>query len=89
MAGPAVNKPQEVGPYQYLPFRQRYRPPTRHKYFTTFGVEVLDARGRRVMRIKDVSDDMALIVRMTYLCTKEQLEPIHLREVIDNFLGEY
>lgn len=87
MAAPVKEKPRPTHVFQYLPLRQEYKPRGRKKYYTTFGLQVL-VDGHELFRLNDVTMDMALMVRMSHLCNEGNLEPCHLYEVIENFLGE-
>lgn len=54
--------------------------------YETFGIAVLDENGNELLKVSDVSakeDDARMVVD---LCNKEQLEPIHLQDVIEDVL---
>lgn len=78
--------PRQKHKFQYLPLRQEFKPRGRKKYYTTFGLQVL-VDGCELFRLNDVTMDMVTMVRMAHLCNEGNLEPCHLYEVIENFLG--
>ena len=55
-------------------------------YYCSFGIEVFE-EGVLCMKISDVSPDECMVSTLASLCTSEQLEPIHLYDVIEDFLN--
>ena len=53
----------------------------------TYGIKVT-SDGMLIAFTPNVSTDRQAVQRLTNLCTKEQLDPIHLNDVIEDFLLE-
>lgn len=53
--------------------------------YDTYGITVL-VDGEPLSTIGDLSVDPAAVKRLIDLCNREELDPIHLDEVIENFL---
>ena len=51
--------------------------------FDTFGLEVYE-NGTLIQTESDVSAEWDVVNRIARLCNEEQLEPVHLRDVIQN-----
>ena len=48
--------------------------------------EMEDNERKEVLRISDVSADKSKVEELVDLCNKEQLEPVHIYDVIEDFL---
>jgi len=74
--------------FQYLPIEMELYSP----YFDcrrTFGLRVLrveDGQDEEVMLLPDVSTDFSFVLRLADLFTRKQLDPIHLLDVIEDFI---
>lgn len=54
---------------------------------TTYGIGALK-NNIMIDYILDISDDYNKILSLAEVCTEEKLEPIHLKDVVENFLME-
>ena len=57
--------------------------------YTAYGIVVCsmeDNERKEVLKISDVSSDKSRVEELVDLCNKEQLEPIHIYDVIEDFL---
>lgn len=55
--------------------------------YISFGIIVCDItteKKQEMFRVSDVAVDKMVVKTMSELCTKEQLEPIHLYDVIED-----
>lgn len=68
--------------YIYEPIRQTVVSDDLGEY-VTYGIRVL-SNGKPLSLVTDVSTDMDTVERLSALCTKEQLDPIHLMDVISD-----
>ncbi len=55
--------------------------------YTSFGLILKDDNGRELAKISDISNDEVFITEMCQLFTIHQLSPIHLLDVIEDFLN--
>ncbi len=56
---------------------------------TTYGIKVLFFDGTLItekLRIPDISTDYDMITHVAALCTNEQLDPIHLVDIVQDML---
>ncbi len=57
--------------------------------YTAYGIVVCSVEnneGKEVLRIPDVSADKSKVEELVELCNKEQLEPVHIYDVIEDCL---
>lgn len=57
--------------------------------YTAYGIVVCsmeDNERKEVLKISDVSADKSRVEELVDLCNKEQLEPVHIYDVIEDFL---
>ncbi len=73
--------------YRYLPIEERLHSDELGPFFT-FGISVVNSHGNEIDRISDVSTSRPAVDALCSKCTKLHLHPIHLRDVIDDFLAE-
>lgn len=74
--------------FQYFPFEQEVDVPYVGRC-QTVGLRVLYCRNNveeEVMAVPDISTDFAFVLRLARLFTQQQLEPIHLLDVIEDML---
>lgn len=74
--------------YRYLPIESKAFSPYLGSY-QTFGLRVLRTEGdveEEVMILPDVSTDFAFTLRLASLFTTKQLDPLHLLDVLGDFL---
>ena len=74
--------------YRYLPIESEAFSPYLGSY-QTFGLRVLRTEGdaeEEVMILPDVSTDFAFTLRLASLFTTKQLDPLHLLDVLGDFL---
>jgi len=70
--------------YQYLPVENEIVSPYIGKY-RTFGFRILQ-EGEELMILPDVSTDFAFTLRLASLFTRKQLSPLHLLDILEDFL---
>lgn len=74
--------------FLYLPFEQvLFAPDIGH--YHTFGLQVIHVENgieKELIRVDDVSTDTTFIHDFAHLLTTEQLHPIHLYDVIEDFI---
>ena len=76
--------PKKPKRYLYETVRQELRTDELGRY-VTYGIRVsLD--GRQLELVSDVTTDERAAQRLANLCTSEQLDPIHLNDVIEDLL---
>ena len=56
------------------------------KEHTTYGITVKDSTGTVLRRVKDISLDRKEVSELIGQCNRLHLEPVHLDDVIDDFL---
>lgn len=74
--------------YRYLPIKEKVVSEDLGTY-TTYGIRVVyetESQSTEFGCMSDVFTDFDRSMRFAQLCTKEQLDPIHLLDVIENFL---
>ncbi len=71
--------------YLYLPQKKRLFSAD-IGYYTTYGIRVWDEVGKLYATVSDVSTDETFVCTQCREFTKEQLEPIHLADVLDDIL---
>lgn len=73
---------------QYLPVENRvFSPDT--GWYRTFGLRALrtdEGRDLELMILPDISTDYIFVLRLAGLFTGKQLDPIHLLDVLEDFL---
>ena len=57
------------------------------KQFTTYGIEVLE-NGVQTEYISGVSDNKKLVRNMVRICNKNDVEPVHIHDVIEDMTWE-
>ena len=68
---------------RYLPFEEeRYHVDVGP--YVTYGINAKDERGNVVRSISDVSTNRAIVASLCRKCTRNRLDPIHLRDVIED-----
>lgn len=75
--------------YIYLMTKERKTTPEIPYAYATYGICVMEAKGkhRRIVKhVADVSTDKAAVIRLTALCNRYQLFPVHLKDVIEDML---
>lgn len=70
--------------FRYVPFESKEIPDTTGVH-TSYGIRVLDAQSHEVASVSDVSTNRSWIDTLCGLCTNQQLSPIHLTDVIEDF----
>lgn len=55
--------------------------------YVTFGIAVYSGK-EEVMRVRDVSTDLDAVRDLAERCTSGELAPVHLFDVIEDFLAE-
>jgi len=58
-------------------------------YYETFGIEAYvgeSGRWRKIKEVSDVTTDIDVVLNLVSICNKEQLDPIHLMNVIEDFI---
>lgn len=59
-------------------------------HYTSYGIKIFRVSHGKLHELKTVSDvstNEALVKQLATLCTRGQLSPIHLMDVIEDFLG--
>lgn len=72
--------------YLYQTYEERLKHPDIGSYIS-FGIIVLTENNKQkkeLFRISDVSVNKALVEKLSILCTKEQLDPVHIYDVIED-----
>lgn len=54
--------------------------------YESYGIEIRK-NGELVCRVSDISTDKDELERLAELCEREELSPIHIYDVIEDFLG--
>lgn len=54
--------------------------------YDTYGIAVFDTAGAPLGAVGDVSVDRSLVEGIAALCNAQQLEPLHLLDVVHNFI---
>lgn len=74
--------------YQYLPIQNELFSPEIGTY-ATFGLRVLrtqNGEDKELMILPDVSTDFSFTLRLASLFTEKQLDPLHLLDVLYDFI---
>ena len=72
--------------YKYQMFAERLNNPDIGNY-TAFGIAVyssVDNNPKKLMNISDISTEKKLVEDLCELCNREQLEPVHVFDVIED-----
>lgn len=75
--------------YRYASVREKRRMPEIGTY-VTYGLRVYERVGKKwheVAYLSDVCVDSAVVRRLARSCTQGNLDPIHLFDVVEDFLG--
>jgi len=56
-------------------------------WHTTYGIKVYDSNNMEVMSISDVNINESFVNKLCEICTRIQLDPIHLYDVIEDSLA--
>ena len=68
---------------RYLPFEEeRYHADIGP--YVSYGIAAKDEHGNVVRSVYDVSTDKAFVASLCKRCTKNRLDPIHLRDVVED-----
>lgn len=70
---------------QYIPVREELCSPELGTY-VSYGIRAISASGEEAAFVSDVSLDFAFVQKLADLCTSGQLSPIHLRDVVEDFI---
>ena len=70
--------------YRYVPILQRMETGELGAYIT-YGLQVKTVE-EEVAFVSDVSTEFEEVRRLADLCTEQELDPIHLQDVIEDFL---
>lgn len=54
--------------------------------YSSFGIKVLDSDNNEIFSVSDVSVDECLVNTLCYDCNENFLEPIHLLDVIEDYI---
>ena len=60
------------------------------KYILTYGIACVEednGHAELVAQISDISTNQEKMEELVKLCNKMQLSPIHLRDIVDDFIG--
>ena len=55
--------------------------------YTSFGITIEDSNGDVIKSITDISTDEIVVRDLCERCNKGQLHPIHLYDVVEDFLN--
>ena len=55
--------------------------------YLSFGIRAIDEQGNIVKEIHDVSTRLAFAASLCKRCTINELDPIHLKDVIEDSIG--
>ena len=72
----------------YIPFREELWSADLGRY-QTFGIcayAKIEGGWREVIRLSDVSVDLAFVTALCERCNRGQLSPLHLRDVVEDAL---
>ncbi len=75
--------------FRYLPIEEQLSTPDLGRY-RSFGIaafQVLEGRWEKKAFASDVSADEVFVSRLAQRCTQAQLNPIHLRDVVEDTIG--
>lgn len=64
---------------------------TKYDSYRTYGIALADFSAEVPVIVKsvpDLSSDKERVYRFTVLCTRLELSPLHLADVVDDFLAE-
>ena len=71
--------------FRYVPFREELYSDELRCY-TSFGIRVKDSQNNILFTVSDVFTKYSFAKRVCHKFTTEQLDPIHLYEVIEDLL---
>ena len=71
--------------FQYLPFAEHLHSDELGEY-DTYGIKAVDAAGKVLESVSDVSLDGEFVTELCRKCTENQLHPIHLMDVIEDHI---
>lgn len=74
--------------YKYKMFAEKLNHPDIGNY-TAFGIAVyssVDNNPKKLMNISDISTDKKIVEDLCELCSREQLEPVHVFDVIEDMI---
>lgn len=74
--------------FQYLPIENEIVSPYigRYQAFGLYVLNIQDGIETEVMHLPDISTDFSFVLRLADILTRKQLDPIHLLDVIEDFL---
>lgn len=70
---------------RYLPYREPARSEDNGLYMT-YGIRVLDEEGHEVAHVADVSTNEKVVTELCDVCSRTQVSPMHLADVIEDVL---
>ena len=71
--------------FQYRLFNETLNSSENGEYKTT-GIMVLDENENELIKMSDVSTNEDDVKKVVDLCNQEQVEPIHLYDILEDFL---
>ena len=80
------SKSQEPKLYLYEAVRQELRSDELGEY-VTYGIRA-SSNEQQIAFVSDVSTDKQAVQHLAELCTSDQLDPIHLNDIVEDFLME-
>ncbi len=73
--------------YLYVPLEEHLHSNEIEDYIS-FGLILKDENGKELNRISDISNDSSFVTELCRIFNMYQLSPIHLLDVIEDFLNE-
>jgi len=67
--------------FRYVPFKENFHSNEIGSY-TSFGIKAVDSLDHPIASVSDVSIDETYTAKLCELFTRQQLQPIHLLDVI-------
>ena len=71
--------------FYYIPFKEHLYSDEIGSY-TAFGIRSYDSLNKESFSVSDVSVSRSVVLKLCINCTVHQLEPIHLLDVIMNYI---
>ena len=72
--------------YRYVPIQQTLLSEDNDAY-VTYGISVRTVEDE-IAFVSDVSTEFEEVQRLAALCTEQELDPLHLMDVVEDFLAE-
>lgn len=73
--------------YRYIPVQQTMESEELGRY-STFGIQAVLVEETPLKLISDVSPNLDEVQHLAELCTAQELDPIHLQDVVEDFLAK-